>query len=193
MACVQIPDERREITDPDQIAEFLRPYGIWYEKWNVEQRIGPEATNEEILEAFAPEIERLKRKGGYVTADVINVTKDVPGLEAMLAKFSKEHTHTEDEVRFTVKGRGVFRVNPENGPVFGIQVESGDLINVPAGIRHWFYLCDDREIQCIRMFLDPAGWAPHYTDEPVHEKYASLCFGPDFIPPADDLDPVVKV
>ncbi|MCU0880397.1 MAG: cupin domain-containing protein, partial [Pirellulaceae bacterium] len=112
----------------------------------------------------APEIERLKSAGGFLTADVINVSPATPGLDGMLAKFSKEHTHSEDEVRFTVKGSGVFHIHPENGPVFAIQVESGDLINVPAGTKHWFDLCSDKTIRCIRLFQDMSGWTPHYVE-----------------------------
>lgn len=193
MASINIPDENRTLTDPQEISAFLAPFGIWYEKWDVNSRVGVDATNEEILAAFAPEVDRLKEKGGFVTADVINVTADTPGLDAMLAKFSKEHTHSEDEVRFTVKGRGIFHIHPQDGPVFGVLVESGDLINVPAGTQHWFNLCDDRTIRCIRLFVDPAGWAPHYVDKPVDEKYAAVCWGPDYLPPADDLEPVVKL
>ncbi|MEX0817940.1 MAG: hypothetical protein WD070_00055, partial [Pirellulaceae bacterium] len=80
-----------------------------------------------------------------------------------------------------------------NGPVFGVTVESGDLINVPRGTRHWFNLCSDKTIRCIRLFEDASGWAPHYVDDPVHQKYASVCWGPDYLPPARDMDPVVKV
>jgi 1,2-dihydroxy-3-keto-5-methylthiopentene dioxygenase len=84
-------------------------------------------------------------------------------------------------VRFTVKGSGVFHIHPKDGPVFAIQVESGDLINVPAGTQHWFDLCNDRTIRCIRLFLDPAGWAPHYVDAPVNERYTPLCLGPAYV------------
>lgn len=193
MATINVPDENREITDVEEIREFLAPYGIWYEKWDVEGRIGPEATNEEILAAYSEEIERLKAKGGFVTADVINVTPATPGLDAMCAKFADEHTHSEDEVRFTVKGRGVFHINPDNGPVFGVTVESGDLINVPNGTRHWFNLCNEKTIRCIRLFEDASGWTPHYVNNPINQNYASLCWGPDYLPPEKGMDPVVKV
>ena len=194
MARITIADENRRIEDANEIRDFLKPFGIWFEKWDVDGRIGPDATNEEILEAYAPEIDRLKEAGGYVTADVINVTPETPGLDAMLAKFSDEHTHTEDEVRFTVKGGGIFHINPDNGPVFAVQVESGDLINVPAGTRHWFDLCSDKTIRCIRLFLDPAGWAPHYVDEPVHAKYEPVCWGPNYVASeGGDIDSVVKL
>ena len=151
MARIRVQDENREITNHQEIREFLKPFGISYENWDVEGRVGQEATNEEILDAYAPEIERLKEQGGFVTADVINVTPETPGLDDMLAKFNKEHTHSEDEVRFTIKGSGLFHIHPDNAPVFAIQVESGDLISVPTGTQHWFDLCDDRTIRCIRF------------------------------------------
>lgn len=193
MARITIQDENRRIEDPDEIRDFLEPFGIWYERWNVDARLGDNPTNEEILEAYGPEIERLKEKGGYVTADVINVTPEVEGLDAMLAKFSKEHTHSEDEVRFTVKGGGIFHIHPDNGPVFAVQVESGDLINVPQGTRHWFDLCSDKTIRCIRLFLDASGWSPHYTDSDIHENYAPVCWGPNYLPHEGHGDSVVKI
>jgi 1,2-dihydroxy-3-keto-5-methylthiopentene dioxygenase len=197
MARVHIPDQNRELSDVTAIREFLQPFGIWYEKWDVEGRIGPEATNEEILEAYAPEIERLKAAGGYVTADVINVNPATPNLDQMLAKFDKEHTHSEDEVRFTVRGSGVFHIHPDNGPVFGITVESGDLVNVPCGTKHWFNLCQDKTIRCIRLFQDMSGWTPQYIEQGVHGNYAPLCFGLSYLntgeQPANRLNPVVKI
>ena len=78
MAVVRIPDENREITDPEAIREFLAPFGIWYEKWDVAGRLPEEASNEQILETYNEEIERLKEKGGFVTADVINVVTMEP-------------------------------------------------------------------------------------------------------------------
>jgi 1,2-dihydroxy-3-keto-5-methylthiopentene dioxygenase len=181
MARVHVPDQNREITDVSEIRSFLKPFGIWYENWEVAGRIGPDATNEEILAAYAPEIDRLKREGGFVTADVINVNPQTPNLDTMLAKFDKEHTHSEDEIRFTVRGSGVFHIHPENGPVFSITVESGDLVNVPRGTKHWFNLCGDRTIRCIRLFEDMSGWTPHYVDESVHGNYAPLCLGPSYL------------
>ena len=193
MAAISIPDENRTIEDPTAISEFLAPFGIWYEKWEVEGRIEPDATNEEILEAYAPEVERLKEQGGFQTADLISVHPETPGLDEMLAKFDREHTHSEDEVRFTVNGRGLFHIHPQGGPVFSVTVEAGDLINVPAGTPHWFHLCENRTIRCIRLFEDTSGWAPEYLDDSVHDQYAPVCWGPSYLPPADDLDPIVRI
>jgi 1,2-dihydroxy-3-keto-5-methylthiopentene dioxygenase len=193
MACINIPDENRDITDVGEMVSFLKSYGIVYENWDVAGRIGPDASNDEILAAYAPEIERLKARHGFVTADVINVNPQTPGLDEMLAKFDKEHLHTEDEVRFTVKGNGVFHINPPgDDPVFSITVEAGDLISVPKGTHHWFNLCGDKTIRCIRLFEDMSGWTPHYMDENTHEGYAPLCMGKTYLAgdPGDFESPV---
>jgi 1,2-dihydroxy-3-keto-5-methylthiopentene dioxygenase len=193
MARIRIEAENREITDVQEIQEFLEPHGIWYEQWDVAGRLKEDTTNEEILAAYEPEIQRLKERGDFVTADVISVSPETPGLDEMLAKFSSEHTHSEDEVRFTISGSGIFHIHPSAGPTFGIQVESGDLINVPRDTRHWFDLCSTRNIRCIRLFEDTSGWAPHYVDDPIHEEFSPLCMGPDYLPPSEDSDSVVQV
>ena len=195
MATVHIPEKNQSITDPGEISEFLSPFGIRYEKWEVQGRLGSNANNEDILKAFEPEIEILKKEGGYVTADVINVSPETPGLDEMLARFDKEHTHSEDEVRFTVEGSGVFHIHPQSGPVFSVTVESGDLINVPNGTRHWFNLCHSRRIRCIRLFQETSGWAPHYIENSKHVDYQPICMGPQYFPKSDDgeIDSVVKL
>jgi 1,2-dihydroxy-3-keto-5-methylthiopentene dioxygenase len=176
MAKINIPEEQRHICAPEAIRDFLRPFGIEYEKWELAARVNPDAGAEEILAAYAPEIEQLKKRGGYVTADVINVTPQTPGLDAMLARYKKEHTHSEDEVRFILKGRGLFFIHPPDHPVFALEVEAGDLINVPVGTRHWFDLCADRTIRAIRLFQDPSGWTPSYMEAGVHDHFQPVCW-----------------
>ncbi len=182
MAIVTIPDENRTLTDSDEITRYLAAIGITYERWERQHPLPSGTPAEEILAAYAAEIESLKARGGYVTADVIDVNSATPGLDAMLAKFNREHWHDEDEVRFIIHGHGLFHIRPRDGAVIGIEVVAGDLISVPRGTWHWFNLCDDREIRAIRLFQDPAGWAPNYTETGVDEHYQPLCFGYTHIP-----------
>lgn len=182
MAIVRIPDENRALRDAGSIAQYLSNIGIDYERWEPSHPVASGAPSEEILAAYAEEIEKLKKAGGYVTADVIDVHPQTPGLEAMLAKFSREHWHSDDEVRFIIQGRGVFHIHPRQAPVVAIEVEAGDLIRVPKGTWHWFDLCADQRIRAIRLFKDSAGWAPIYTDSGVDKKYQPICLGPAFIP-----------
>jgi 1,2-dihydroxy-3-keto-5-methylthiopentene dioxygenase len=182
MAIVRIPDEQRTLDDPAAIKQYLASAGIVYEQWEPAHEVAADAPAEEILAAYTDEIERLKADGGYVTADVINVNPQTPGLDAMLAKFSREHWHDDDEVRFIIHGRGLFHIRPRQGPVLAIEVEAGDLLRVPQGTWHWFDLCADRQIRAIRLFKDPAGWAPNYTDSGAEQSYQPVCLGPAYLP-----------
>ena len=182
MAIVTIADENRTINDPREIADYLAGIGIDYERWDASREVASDAAAEEILAAYSEEIERLKARGGYVTADVIDVSAETPNLELMLAKFNREHWHDEDEVRFIIRGRGLFHIHPAGASVVAIEVEAGDLIRVPRGTHHWFNLCADREIRAIRLFQDPSGWAPNYTGSNLDAGYQPVCLGPTYIP-----------
>jgi 1,2-dihydroxy-3-keto-5-methylthiopentene dioxygenase len=191
MALLRVPDEDRTLADQADITSYLAERDIEYE------RIGTVTTAtslmaDELLAAYAPKIEALKAKGGYVTADIIDVTSETPGLEAMLKRFSSEHWHDEDEVRLIVEGRGIFHIHPRTGPVFALEVEAGDLIRVPRGTHHWFDLCGERRIRAIRLFQDKSGWTPHYTESGVDAQFQPLCFGPSYIPPTK-VTPAVTI
>lgn len=182
MATVRIPDENKTLVDLEEIKSYLATIGITYERWEPKQPVADGAPAEEILDAYKEEIERLKREGGYVAADVIDVNSATPGLDEMLAKFNREHWHDEDEVRFVIQGRGLFHIRPKGGKVTAIEVEAGDLLRVPRGTWHWFDLCGDREIRCIRLFQDPSGWTPSYTESGVDKHFEPVCLGPSFKP-----------
>lgn len=182
MALVTIVDEQRTLRTPEEITLGLAEYGIDYERWQPAHPVRDDAPADEILRAYANEIEQLKARGSYVTADVIDVNPDTPNLDDMLAKFNREHWHDEDEVRFIIAGHGLFHIHSKTGHVLSIEVSAGDLIRVPRGTLHWFNLCADRRIRAIRLFQDTAGWTPHYTESHVDEGFMPLCFGITHIP-----------
>lgn len=182
MAIVDVPKKDLRLTDADEIATYLSGIDIDYAKWQNLKQISEDAGDQEILDGYAAEIELLKEKGGYVTADVINIVPTTPGLDVMLNKFNKEHWHDEDEVRFIVKGHGLFHIAPPGGDVVSIEMEAGDMIRVPRGTKHWFNLCGDKTVRAIRLFQDVSGWTPHYTESGVDAGYQPLCFGVNYIP-----------
>ncbi len=181
MVSVMIRNKNRKMTSEREITEYLKSIGIQYEKWDASKILSDDATPEEILNAYGPEIERLKKQGSYVTADVIDINKNTKDLNVMLEKFNKEHWHDEDEVRYTVKGHGLFHVHTKNGDTVAIEVGRGDLLRVPKGTMHWFDLCNDMEIRAIRLFQNKSGWTPYYSESGAEKSYQPLCFGPEFI------------
>lgn len=182
MVVVTANDGKRKIQKQEEVRSFLGSIGIRYENWKPDRIDGDTATQEEILEAYSREIEELKKEGGYTTADVIDMRPDTPGLDGMLEKFRREHTHSEDEVRYTILGRGIFHVHTENGDVVSIEVHEGDLIAIPRGTRHWFNLCAERRIRAIRLFQDTSGWTPFYTNSGKDSSYQPVCMGQYYFP-----------
>jgi 1,2-dihydroxy-3-keto-5-methylthiopentene dioxygenase len=187
MATVTIPDEKKTLTQDAEIRDYLADIGISYERWQPSQELPAGASAAAVLAAYAPEIDRLKAEGGYVTADVIDVSPATPGLDAMLSRFNSEHWHDEDEVRFIIEGRGLFHIHPREGKIVSITVEAGDLLRVPRGTWHWFDLCQEKRIRAIRLFQDTSGWTPHYTESGADRRYDPVCFGPSYIPGRGDI------
>jgi 1,2-dihydroxy-3-keto-5-methylthiopentene dioxygenase len=183
MAILNIPDKNQILQDYNKVRDFLAGIDIVYEYWEPVADLSHDASNEEVLIAYSKLINELKRRGGYVTADVITVNKNTPGLDAMLAKFNIEHRHDEDEVRYILSGRGLFHIHSQQqrDQVVAIEVDTGDLICIPRDTLHWFDLCGDRKIRAIRLFQNVSGWTPHYTHSAIDRKYEPVCWGPRYI------------
>ena len=114
--------------------------------------------------ARAEMIAAIKREHGYVDEDFVELGPKTENLDAICAKFDKEHFHTEDEVRFVVEGAGIFDIRDEADRWLRIEVTPGDMIVIPARKYHRFYLTDSRQIRCMRLFANHDGWAPLYRE-----------------------------
>lgn len=109
-------------------------------------------------------VDAVKREHGYVDHDFIELAPDTPNLEAICAKFDREHSHTEDEVRLVVEGEGIFDVRGAGDEWIRIEVAGGDMIVIPANTHHRFYLTNAKHIRCMRLFANHDGWAPVYRE-----------------------------
>jgi len=173
MAVLRLLDQgKKEIKDPAAIKSFMNERGIIFEQWQASIPLKDQDTQEIILKAYEHELGPYMRKHGYVNADVINVHKDTPNIEAIRAKFLSEHTHAEDEVRFFVDGEGEFFFNlPERKEVFSLLCQKGDFISVPKGYTHWFDLAPNYHVKAIRVFQTPEGWVANYTNSGTEKRY----------------------
>jgi len=164
MAILSIPEKQIQIDNPKEIKDFFNARGIFFDQWFCDVVFDDKASQEEILAAYDKNLKPFMENGGYQTADVISINRLTENYETIRNKFLAEHTHTEDEIRFFVDGKGLFWFNLENEPVFNLLCERGDLISVPAGTKHWFDAGKENPfVKAIRIFIDMSGWVPHYT------------------------------
>lgn len=165
-------DPRHVVLDTQHsasIADVLGDIAVRFERWPVEA-VPAGADDDEVLRVFGGQIARLKAEGGYRAVDVIRMRPGHPDQPALRAKFLSEHRHDEDEVRFFVEGAGLFCLRAE-GQVFMVLCEAGDLISVPAGIRHWFDMGPSPLFTAIRLFISPEGWVARYTGDPIADAF----------------------
>jgi len=157
----------------DDIHAQLAELGVRFERWQALQQLDADATQDEVIEAYRNSVNRLMNDCGFKSVDVISLTADHPQREAMRAKFLDEHTHDEFEVRFFVEGRGLFNLRV-NGRIYSVLCEQGDLISVPAGVRHWFDMGPQPHLKCIRLFTTPEGWVANYTGDKIADGFPRL-------------------
>lgn len=158
-----------ESTDMQAIAVALGEIGVTFERWPT-RTLPAGSGNDAILAAYAPEIEQLKARGGYQSIDVVSVVPDHPDRAAMRGKFLSEHTHAEDEVRFFVRGEGLFTLHA-SGRVWNVLCGEGVLMSVPAGMTHWFDMGAAPDFTVIRMFLNPDGWVAAFTGSDIADRF----------------------
>ena len=155
-----------DTSDEATIAAELATIGVRFERWPTRPLDDPAA----ILDVYAPEIETLKAEAGYQSVDVVALAPDHPDRAALRGKFLSEHTHGEDEVRFFVDGEGLFTLH-EDGRVFNMLCTTGDLISVPAGMKHWFDMGAAPRFTAIRLFVNPDGWVARFTGDAIADRF----------------------
>lgn len=173
MTILEIPDQNFRTENADEIRAHLEARGVVFERWEAKVPLSRDATQDDVLAAYAHSLRPYMDKHGYQTADVIRVHPELDNLDAVRGKFLDEHTHSEDEVRFFVEGKGAFWFNLErqDSPPFCVVCHAGDFISVPAGTKHWFDMGAKPLVTAIRVFSNQEGWVPNYTQSGINQRY----------------------
>ncbi len=172
---------------PAEIDRALAPLGVRLARWPVDKGEGEgegegngaelrallgkpglaDSEKDQVLAGLDRYFQTLRTEAGYQSRDLIVIHGGIPGLDDLLAKFERCHTHADDEVRYIVDGEGVFGFVLPDGSQVALTIEAEEYINVPAGTEHWFYLTDKRRIKAVRYFTTTEGWTPEYTDTEI--------------------------
>ena len=171
MTALYLPHKKETLTDFSLIQNYLKNSGVALSRWQAAYPLKEDDSQEIILKAYEHELKPFMEKNGFKSADVINVHPKTENIEAIRQKFLKEHTHSEDEVRFFVDGEGLFWFHFNSGEVVRLTCVKGDFLSVPKGFKHWFDLAPKYFVKAIRIFSNTEGWVANYTNSKIDEKY----------------------
>ncbi len=158
-----------------EIQDELKKINIAIERWQPKSQLGLEASQEEVLGAYAGQVAEVMTKYGFSSVDVISMNATVPEerIEQLRRKFLDEHIHSDDEVRYFIEGEGLFCIHAGE-QVVQILCGAGDFIAVPAHTKHWFDMGTKPNFKCIRFFGDERGWIAEYTGDEIAQQFPVL-------------------
>lgn len=168
------PDQPELQTDDfATIQQLLETAGIRFQRWRTDRELPADADSDSILAAYRAEIDKLVSEEGYRSYDVVSMNPDHPQKDELRKKFLAEHRHSEDEVRFFVRGQGLFVLHLAD-KVYALLCEKDDLISVPADTRHWFDMGPNPVFTAIRLFNNPEGWVAKFTGDDIAGRFPLL-------------------
>lgn len=167
------PEAATITSDPAVMADWLGEAGVLFERWTTEQPLAANASQEAVIAAYQGSVNRLIDRYEFRSVDVVSLRPDHPQKDELRSRFLNEHTHAEYEVRFFVEGRGLFYLHPDER-VFMVLCEQGDLLSVPAGMKHWFDMGENPHFKCIRLFTNPDGWIADVTGDPIAARFPNF-------------------
>lgn len=176
MAEIRIRNTEERISGEENVKSFLKGQEVLYEHWDTNKMpaslndkfVLSDEDKQQILSTYDSDIRKLADIRGYLTWDVIALSEATPNLDALLKKFEDVHTHTEDEVRAIVAGKGIFIIKgSDDVGYFDVELSAGDVISVPENKPHFFTLMENRQIVAIRLFIETEGWIAHSYNDPI--------------------------
>jgi len=116
------------------------------------------------------QLEIICKERGYKNRDEKIISTELPNYNEMLKTFSTEHLHSDEEIRYVLKGSGYFDVRNQKEEWVRIHVTKGDLIILPEGIYHRYCQDISNFINVMRLFQEEPKWTPINRPCDSHES-----------------------
>ncbi len=167
------------IKDYTVASKELSKLGVRFERISANKELSFAADQKEVINAYKEYIDELTKEFNFKSMDVVSLTPENPKNQELRELFTKEHTHSDFEIRIFVDGSGTFYLHPDD-KVYVVFCEKGDFISVPAKVEHWFDMGSKAFFKAIRFFSIPDGWVAKPTNSnlpktiPDHDKIKNL-------------------
>ncbi len=154
----------------DDIARELAEAGVELAQLNIDKP--GSSTGDQLLQTYQQQVHSLQQKYGLADMDVFALSGGQESSEAR-QKYLREHSHNQLKLRLIVAGRARYYLHI-NEQVYALQCSRGDLLVLPAGLKHWFDAGEQAEITMLRGFVDKALWQTQFCAEDSACKYLLL-------------------
>ena len=105
-------------------------------------------------------LEEICKERNYKNRDQVKIGKHMDNYDELIRKFSTEHLHEDEEIRYVLDGSGYFDVRNKEDKWVRIQVTKGVMIILPKGLYHRFVPDVTNYIHVMRLFQDDPKWTP---------------------------------
>lgn len=159
------------------VQENLLPTGVRFGRWPVRPvHLPPGGDGLAAVRAvYGEELAALERHAALRGADRVALAAGDAQWPALRQQFLAEHRHREAEIRFIVRGTGLFHLRSADG-FLGLLCEPGEWVALPAGLAHRFDAGEAPDFEALRLFGQPDGGAAEPTGAalpalPLHDEF----------------------
>jgi methylthioribulose-1-phosphate dehydratase len=124
------------------------------------------------------ELKEICRERKYKNNDIKEIDVKNSGYAEMTKIFATEHLHSDEEIRYVLKGSGYFDVRDKQDNWVRIQVTRGDLIILPEGIYHRYVPDLTNFIKVMRIFQEEPKWTPY--NRPCDDHLSRIKYSEQF-------------
>jgi 1,2-dihydroxy-3-keto-5-methylthiopentene dioxygenase len=142
------------LTHAEDIISTLAAVGVSFSQVPVQQPVTAGTANYELMEACRVQIAQLMVKHGYASAEILSLC-DERGEGSELARgLRQEQACQPAHLHYYLAGRGLLALHIGEY-VYSLLCEKGDLVELPAGITHWFDGGEHPRFAALRLFDSP--------------------------------------
>ncbi|ATH82559.1 acireductone dioxygenase [Ectopseudomonas mendocina] len=158
------------LTHAEDIASTLAAVGIAYRQLELPAALRPGCEQAEFEAAYGLWLQRLMEEG-YPHHELFNLQRNHPQKLEMRARHLDEQMQPTASAWLFLGGFAQLSLHLD-GYVYVLQGERGDLLELPAGTRHWFDLGEEPHLLALR--LSASGEAPQPTGDDIASCFARL-------------------
>ena len=166
----------------DEIAETLEAVGRPLRAWNTDRPIAPDASDVDVLAAFADDIDRVNREGrlrhrrrrAAAARRRSRTTSGTTKSAGAPGRSSSPSTRTPT-TRYGSSSRAAEPFTSASTARFTSSCASRAISwGFPAGTRHWFDMGTDPGFAALRFFREPEGWVGSFTGDDIATRFPSF-------------------